>query len=105
MGVIMRFDEWIKTDDTLNARKSETPMYSVNDMRKAYKAGRAEQDLLIRCKDCENSIHEDGKGCAWRSLGNEYCFDGMDYNEACAEITKNFNDFQIMMRKEMEKQL
>lgn len=25
------------------------------------------------CKECENNIHCQNKGCAFRSLGNEYC--------------------------------
>lgn len=25
------------------------------------------------CRNCLMLIREEGKGCAWRSLGNEYC--------------------------------
>lgn len=54
----------------------------------------AEKILLERCRNCEKTYHEYGKCCAWRSLGNEYCFDGKNNAEANAEITRNFNHFQ-----------
>lgn len=59
----------------------------------------AEKILIERCKNCEKTFHEYGKGCAWRSLGNEYCFDNKKNIEANAEITKNFNDFQTQIAR------
>lgn len=55
--------------------------------------------LYERCRNCENVLHEYGKGCAWRSLGNEYCFDGKEDADAQTEITKNFNDFQTQIAR------
>ena len=58
---------------------------------------REDKILLERCRNCESVLHEYGKGCAWRSLGNEYCFDGRDNPNA--EITKNFDDFQTRIAR------
>ena len=40
--------------------------------------------LLARCQNCEEQIQRQGKRCAWRSLGNDYCFEGMSNEEANA---------------------
>jgi hypothetical protein len=57
--------------------------------------------LLARCKNCENQYWEHGKRCAWRSLGNEYCFDGMSNEEAHEEIDKHFKSFQTQIATEL----
>lgn len=30
-------------------------------------------EIKYICMECEDNIHKQEKGCAWRSLGNEYC--------------------------------
>ncbi len=57
--------------------------------------------LLARCQNCEEQIQRQGKRCAWRSLGNDYCFEGMSNEEANAEISRNFKDFQTKIAREL----
>lgn len=55
--------------------------------------------LKAMCKNCEATFHKYGKGCPWRSLSNDYCFDGMDTREAREEIKKNFDEFQTKIAR------
>lgn len=55
--------------------------------------------LIARCRNCEEQMQRNGKACAWRSLSNDYCFDGMDNDEANKEITKNFSEFQTKISR------
>ena len=57
--------------------------------------------LLAGCQNCEEQIQRQGKRCAWRSLGNDYCFEGMSNEEANAEISRNFKDFQTKIAREL----
>lgn len=57
--------------------------------------------LLASCQNCEEQIQRQGKRCAWRSLGNDYCFEGMSNEEANAEISRNFQDFQTKIAREL----
>jgi hypothetical protein len=34
-------------------------------------------------------------------LGNDYCFEGMSNEEANAEISRNFQDFQTKIAREL----
>lgn len=36
--------------------------------------------LLARCQNCEEQIQRQGKSCAWRSLGNDYCWEASGGN-------------------------
>lgn len=51
--------------------------------------------LKARCWNCEKTYREYGKLCPWRSLSNDYCFDGMTTEEAHKEIKKHFDEFQV----------
>lgn len=51
------------------------------------------------CKNCEEAFHKYGKRCAWRSLSNDYCFDGMDTREAREEIKKQIDEFQTKIAR------
>jgi hypothetical protein len=50
--------------------------------------------LKASCDNCESQIRQYGKLCPWRSISGDYCFDGMNTEEAHREIKKNFDDFQ-----------
>lgn len=50
--------------------------------------------LKARCNNCESSYRQYGKLCPWRSISGDYCFDGMNTEEAHREIKKHFDDFQ-----------
>lgn len=64
------------------------------------KADRSKRILLARCNNCENRIRAYGKRCAWRSLSNDYCFDGMDIEAAHEKIGAEFDDFTKVIYKE-----
>lgn len=55
--------------------------------------------LLERCRNCERSINERGKLCAWRSLSNDHCWDGMSEEEAHKEIKRQFDDVQTKIAR------
>ena len=57
------------------------------------------KDLKARCNNCESSYREHGKLCLWRSISGDYCFDGMNTEEAHREIKKNFDDFQTKIAR------
>lgn len=57
--------------------------------------------LLARCRNCEEQMQRNGKACAWRSLSNDYCFDGMNNEEAHQEIQRNFDDFSTKLARGM----
>ena len=50
--------------------------------------------LKAKCRNCESAYRQHGKLCPWRSISGDYCFDGMNKEEARREIKKNFDDFQ-----------
>lgn len=39
------------------------------------------EELKEICNKCEKNIHCQGKGCAWRSLSNEYCDEVKNVNK------------------------
>lgn len=55
--------------------------------------------LKAKCRNCESSYREHGKLCPWRSISGDYCFDGMNTEEAHREIKKNFDDFQTKIAR------
>ena len=55
--------------------------------------------LLERCRNCERGINERGKLCAWRSLSNDHCWDGMSEEEAHKEIKRQFDDVQTKIAR------
>ena len=40
------------------------------------------------CRKCEHQIHCQGKGCAFRSLGNEYCDEVENANNLIKDLQK-----------------
>ena len=50
--------------------------------------------LKASCYNCESQYQQYGKLCPWRSISNDYCFDGMNTEEAHREIKKKVDDFQ-----------
>ena len=50
--------------------------------------------LKAKCQNCESAYHEYGKLCPWRSISGDYCFDGMNVEEAHREISKHVDEFQ-----------
>ena len=50
--------------------------------------------LKAKCNNCESAYHEYGKLYPWRSISGDYCFDGMNVEEAHREIKKHFDEFQ-----------
>ena len=59
----------------------------------------AKKILLERCRNCERAINERDKLCAWRSLSNDHCWDGMSEEEAHKEIARNFDYTQTKIRR------
>ena len=55
--------------------------------------------LKAKCNNCESAYHEYGKLCPWRSISGDYCFDGMNVEEAHWEIRKHFDDFQTKIAR------
>lgn len=53
-----------------------------------------DETLKAKCRNCESAYNEYGKRCPWRSISGDYCFDGMNIEEAHREIRKHFDDFQ-----------
>lgn len=81
-----------------NMTYNELIMYASNlekeedDIEKEIKT----DTLKLLCSRCEDRIIKMGKrGCAWRSLGNDYCFEKMDYetslNKICDQMVNPFD--------------
>ena len=58
--------------------------------------------LKARCNNCERSYREHGKLCPWRSISGDYCFDGMNTEEAHREIKKNKEMLSILPKENIE---
>ena len=61
-----------------------------------------EKALKARCNNCERSYREHGKLCPWRSISGDYCFDGMNTEEAHREIKKTFDEWKAANCFEIE---
>lgn len=55
--------------------------------------------LAERCRNCERQIQESGKLCAWRSLSNDHCYDGMSVEAAHEEIARQFGDTRTKIER------
>lgn len=61
------------------------------------------------CKKCEENIHCQGKGCAFRSLGNEYCDEVENVNNLIKDLQKqntvlkdNWNKLKEWLEEEIK---
>lgn len=48
-----------------------------------------EKCLKKMCDQCAGHIYQQGKGCAWLSLGNEYCTEIMDIQREIDRLKEN----------------
>lgn len=55
--------------------------------------------LKAKCNNCENTYRKYGKLYPWRSISGDYCFDGMNVEEAHREIKKHFDDFKTKIAR------
>lgn len=61
--------------------------------------------VFARCRNCEEHYHAYGKACAFRSLGNEHCFDGMEADDAHKKIREMFDDFSKVIHDKQLKRV
>lgn len=55
------------------------------------------------CSKCEENIHCQGKGCAWRSLGNEYCDEVEAVDKYITQLETNWNELKKWLEEYIEK--
>lgn len=51
------------------------------------------------CKKCEENIHCQGKACAFRSLGNEYCDDIDELINYISQLESNWNELKAWLQE------
>ena len=66
------------------------------------------KELKEICSKCEDYIHCQGKGCAFRSLGNEYCDEVENVNKLINDLqqeNKQLKDNWNELKKYLEENL
>lgn len=52
------------------------------------------EEIKDICRSCENNIFKQNKGCAFRSLGNEYCDYVLDATRLYLKLQSNWNSLR-----------